>query len=66
MREIYRYLDNSPAPQDILRKKIEKGEVGRRSGKGFFEYEVTGALTSLEAERDRKLIQLLKVLYPED
>jgi 3-hydroxybutyryl-CoA dehydrogenase len=66
MREIYRYLDNSPAPQDILRQKIEKGEVGRRSGKGFFEYEVTGALTSLEAERDRKLIQLLKVLYPKD
>ena len=33
MREIYKYLDNSIAPQDILRQKVEKGEVGRRSGK---------------------------------
>ena len=64
MREIYRYLDNSTAPQDILRQKVEKGEVGRRSGKGFFQYETDGPLTSLELERDRKLMQLLKVLYP--
>ena len=66
MREMYRFLDNSPAPQDILRQKIEKGEVGRRSGKGFFEYEVTGPVTSLEVERDKNLMQLLKAFYPKD
>jgi len=66
MREIYKYLDNSTAPQDILRQKVEKGEVGRRSGKGFFQYEVSGPLTSLELERDNGLMQLLKALYPKD
>ena len=66
MREIYKYLDNSTAPQDILRQKVEKGEVGRRSGKGFFQYDVSGPLTSLELERDNGLMQLLKVLYPKD
>jgi hypothetical protein len=38
--------------------------VGRRSGKGFFQYETDGPLTSLELERDRKLMQLLKLFYP--
>jgi 3-hydroxybutyryl-CoA dehydrogenase len=66
MKEMYRSLDNSPAPQDILRQKIEKGEVGRRSGKGFFEYKATGPLTSLEVERDKNLMQLLKAFYPKD
>jgi 3-hydroxybutyryl-CoA dehydrogenase len=66
MREIYKYLDNSQAPQEILREKAEKGEVGRRSGKGFFEYDATGPVTSLEAERDKGLMRLLKVLYPKD
>jgi len=64
MREIYKYLDNSTAPQDILRQKVERGEVGRRSGKGFFKYDVKGPLTSLELERDNGLMQLLKALYP--
>jgi 3-hydroxybutyryl-CoA dehydrogenase len=66
MRDLYKDLDVSPAPQDILRQKVERGEVGRRSGKGFFEYEVAGSLTSLEIERDDGLMQLLKLLYGKD
>jgi 3-hydroxybutyryl-CoA dehydrogenase len=66
MGEMYRFLDNSATPQDILRQKIEKGEVGRRSGKGFFEYDATGPLTSLEVERDKNLMHLLKAVYPRD
>ena len=63
MGDIYRYLDNSSEPQDILRQKIEKGALGRKTGKGFFEYETSGPLSSLEIERDRKLMLLLKALY---
>jgi len=66
MRDLYRFLDNSTAPQEILRRKAEKGEVGRRSGKGFFEYDVSGPLTSLELERDWKLMALLKALRRKD
>jgi 3-hydroxybutyryl-CoA dehydrogenase len=66
MKDLYGSLDNSLAPQDILRKKLEKGEVGRRSGKGFYEYEVTGSLTSLEVDRDNGLMELLRMLYGKD
>ena len=66
MRDLYSFLDNSTAPQDILKRKAEKGEVGRRSGKGFFEYDVSGPLTSLELERDRRLMALLKALRRKD
>jgi 3-hydroxybutyryl-CoA dehydrogenase len=66
MKDLYGSLDNSPTPQDILRKKVEKGEVGRRSGKGFYEYEVTGSLTSLEVDRDNRLMELLGMLYRKD
>jgi 3-hydroxybutyryl-CoA dehydrogenase len=66
MRDLYQSLDNSPAPQDILRQKVERGEVGRRSGKGFYEYAVDGPLTSLEMERDNGLMELLKLLYGKD
>jgi 3-hydroxyacyl-CoA dehydrogenase len=66
MRDLYQSLDNSSAPQDILRQKVQKGEVGRRSGKGFYEYAVDGPLTSLEIERDDGLMKLLNWLYPKD
>ncbi len=66
MRDLYQDLDKSSAPQDILRQKVERGEVGRRSGRGFYEYEVAGSLTSLEIERDNGLMELLKLLYRKD
>ncbi len=66
LKDLYQSLDNSSAPQDILREKVERGEVGRRSGKGFYEYDVSGPLTSLEIERDKGLMELLKLLYGKD
>ena len=32
------FLDNSTEPSPVLRKMIEKGELGVKSGKGFYEW----------------------------
>lgn len=63
MRHLYRFLDNSLEPQKILKEKVEGGHVGLKAGKGFFEYQHDSVKGFKEGERDRKLIQLLKILY---
>jgi 3-hydroxybutyryl-CoA dehydrogenase len=35
---IFKYLDDSHEPSPILREKVEKGELGFKSGKGFFNW----------------------------
>jgi 3-hydroxybutyryl-CoA dehydrogenase len=64
MRDIYRYLDNSPEPQQIIQEKVKAGHVGRKSGKGFFEYQSGGLVNTAEKDRDEKIVKLLKILYP--
>jgi len=63
MRHLYRFLDNSLEPQKILKEKVEGGHVGLKAGKGFFQYQHDSVKGFKEEERDRKLIQLLKILY---
>jgi len=48
----------------ILEEKVERGELGLKTGKGFFEYEQkeASALSKHSKERDKKLLSLLKVL----
>lgn len=65
MRHLYKFLDNSSGPQKILRVKVESGHLGQKAGKGFFEYQGDSIEGIEEKERDRKLIQLLKILYRE-
>jgi len=64
MRDIYRYLDNSPEPQQIIQEKVKAGHVGRKSGKGFFEYRSGGLVDAEERDRDDRIMELLKILYP--
>ncbi len=64
MRNMYSHLDNSLEPQEIIREKVSAGDVGRKSGKGFFEYESAGVLSEDEKARDDKIMQLLTILYP--
>lgn len=64
MREIYKGLDNSPEPPKIVQEKVKAGHVGIKSGKGFFEYRSGGLVNAEERNRDKKIIKLLKILYP--
>ncbi|MBW1997257.1 MAG: 3-hydroxyacyl-CoA dehydrogenase family protein [Deltaproteobacteria bacterium] len=48
---ILKHLENSPNPSPLLRKKVQEGHLGFKSGKGFQEW------TSKEMERSRKRLQ---------
>ena len=62
MKDIYLSLSNALEPQQVIRERVQAGQVGRKSGKGFFEYQ-TGDLTSKEErDRDNKLISILVAL----
>ncbi len=54
---ILKYIENSPEPSPLLKKKVEEGDLGFKSGRGFQEW------TPEEAQKSRKRLQeyLLKV-----
>jgi 3-hydroxybutyryl-CoA dehydrogenase len=63
MGYLYPFLDASKELQKVLRDKVDAGHLGKKTGKGFFEYETGPGRGLEEQERDRKMIQLLKMLY---
>jgi 3-hydroxyacyl-CoA dehydrogenase len=48
----------------VLSEKIERGDLGLKTGRGFFKYEQKedSALSRHSKERDKKLLSLLKTL----
>lgn len=64
MQDMYKFLDNSPEPQQIIQEKVKAGDVGRKSGRGFFEYEAGNLVNRDERDRDDKIMKLLPILYP--
>jgi 3-hydroxybutyryl-CoA dehydrogenase len=58
------FLDRSTEVPKILKEKVERGELGLKTGKGFFQYkrEEAPALSELSKDRDKKLLALLKLL----
>ena len=64
MKYLYPFLHNSRDVQNISEEKIERGEFGLKTGKGFFQYEWEEALASLRytKDRDKKILSLLKTL----
>jgi 3-hydroxybutyryl-CoA dehydrogenase len=54
---ILRYLENSPEPSPLLRRKVEQGDLGFKTGRGFREWRPE------DAEKSRKQLQeyLLRV-----
>lgn len=54
---ILKHIESSPSPSPLLKKKVEQGDLGFKTGRGFQEW------TPEEAERSRKRLQeyLLKV-----
>jgi len=57
---ILKHLDRSEAPAAILREKVRKGELGMKSGKGFYDWTPESA----NAVRKRMLDHLRAVLKP--
>lgn len=52
-------LDNQPEPPDLLRQKVARGELGVRTGKGFYNWNQRDA-ESASARRDQFIIEVLK------
>ena len=46
-----------------MKEKIERGHIGKKVGKGFFEYQGDAIRAEQERQRDIKLLQLLRILY---
>lgn len=64
LKYLYPFLDRSVDVQKSLTGKAEGGELGLKTGKGFFQYEQKEAagLSSPTKERDKKLLDLLKII----
>lgn len=64
MKYLYPLIDRSIGIQQILREKVERGELGLKTGRGFFEYEgeKVSDPSGHRKARDKKLLCLLKAL----
>lgn len=65
---LFKVINDAHQPPEVLKRKVEAGELGLKTGKGFFDYKTDyfakGQDESVKA-RDKKFIQLLKLLYPQ-
>ncbi len=63
MKYLYPFLDHSQKMQKVLEEKVERGDLGLKTGKGFFKYDQKEGLASrYSKERDKNLLYLLKAL----
>lgn len=56
---ILKYLENSTEPSPLLKEKVESGDLGFKTGKGFMEW----TPETIEQSRKRLSEHLIKVLY---
>ncbi|MBQ9421405.1 MAG: 3-hydroxyacyl-CoA dehydrogenase family protein [Lachnospiraceae bacterium] len=59
---LFRDLSDEKSESSTLKAMVERGELGVKSGKGFYDYSGDKAEEAIR-NRDRKFIQLAKVLY---
>jgi 3-hydroxybutyryl-CoA dehydrogenase len=64
IKYLYPFIDRSIDVQKTLREKVERDELGLKTGKGFFQYEEKEAfaLSRHSKDRDKRLLHLLKTL----
>ena len=56
---LYQFLYNSTEPPKILKEKVERGEFGIKTGRGFYSW-TKGSAEKAIAERDRNLINAFR------
>lgn len=54
---IFKYLSNSPDVPNALADKIPKGELGTKTGKGFYQY-TKDQVKEITESRDRRLLEI--------
>lgn len=62
MKYLYPLIDRSTEVQRVLEGKVEQGELGLKTGRGFFQYSQDEplAVSRPVKERDKRLLHLLK------
>jgi len=60
-QNLFKEINSSLEPPQLLKEKIERGEKGLKSGRGFFD--AKAKWEEKVKERDTALIQMLKLLY---
>jgi 3-hydroxybutyryl-CoA dehydrogenase len=62
-QNLYPSLDASKEPRRLWTEMVEKGDVGAKTGRGFFNYE-PGEISGIIKARDVRLLAMIKLLYP--
>ena len=62
---LYPHIDRSLEPQQVLRDKVLAGDLGAKTGKGFFTYDEAAESDGKESKlknRDKQLLKIIQLL----
>jgi len=63
MDYLFKEIDCSREAHPILKEKVKRGELGIKTGKGFYNWD-KNTIDSVIRDRDKKFIEILKVVQP--
>jgi len=64
-KNLFKIISDIHKPPERIKMMVERGELGLKSGKGFFDYDTSQNRDTVKAikERDTRLIRLSKLLF---